>query len=210
MNDETRPKLVAVASDQPASASEIDPANPFANLDALRNPQDYEEFMAGETVTAFAVRTLKEDLFLHVNPDPEYTLLGQYTVLTKNGTYFVYPQFREALGALPRRCNLHVAVDGHGEYFVLLVKQANPGSGQEDNVWYNTARTVAAAATKAWVKVTKFGRDRGWGYVPVQHKMFAPSWPAKPFAELLGAAFPDRVVTSLNHELIQQFKERGA
>lgn len=24
------------------------PANPFANLDALRNPQDYEEFMRGK------------------------------------------------------------------------------------------------------------------------------------------------------------------
>ena len=38
----------------------ITPGNPFANLDALRNPQDYDEFLGGEAVTAFAVRTLKE------------------------------------------------------------------------------------------------------------------------------------------------------
>src|SRR5262249_31835233 len=44
--------------------------------------------------------------------------------------------FRDALGPLPRRCNLHIAVDGHGEYFLLLIKQPNPQ--QDDNVWYHT------------------------------------------------------------------------
>ena len=32
------------------------PSNPFANLDALRNPQDYEEFLGGETTAVFAVQ----------------------------------------------------------------------------------------------------------------------------------------------------------
>jgi len=188
----------------------ITPGNPFANLDALRNPQDYEEFLGGEAVTAFAVRTLKEGMHLRVNPDPKYSLLGVYTIATRRGTYFVYPQFRDALGPLPRRCNLHVAVDGHGVYFLLLVKQPNPGQGQDDNPWYTSARRVAAAAVQEWVKVTKAPGDGGWGYVPVQHKMFEPSWPGKPFEELLYNAFPDMVVNSLNHDLIQQYKERGA
>jgi hypothetical protein len=188
----------------------ITPGNPFANLDALRNPQDYKEFLGGEAVSAFAVRTLKDAIHLRVNPDPAYCLLGQYTVATRLGTYFIYPQFRDALGPLPRRCNLHVAADGHGEYFLLLVKQPNPGAGQDDNVWYTSARRAAAAAMKEWVKITKPPGDGGWGYIPVQHKMFDPTWPTKPFEELLFAAFPDRVITSLDHDLIQQFKERGA
>jgi hypothetical protein len=199
--------------DEPATASaepsEGKPPNPFANLEALRNPQDYEEFLGGETVSTFAVRTLKEAMHLHINPDPKYSLLGQYTVLTRNGTYFVYPQFRDALGPLPRRCNLHIAVDGHGEYFLLLVKQQNPGF--EDNAWYRTARTVAAAATQGWIKVTKpVGTDTGWGYVPIKHKMFEPSWPKKSFEDLLNWAFPDRVITKLDHDLIEQFKKEGS
>jgi hypothetical protein len=212
MSDETtRPKLVSIPADREEPATrQVEPGNPFANLDALRNPQDYQEFLSGEAVSAFAVRTLKEGMFLRVNPDPKYGLLGQYTVATRNGTYFVYPQFRDALGPLPRRCNLHVAVNGHGEYLLLLVKQPNPGQGQEDNAWYTTARAVAAAAMRGWVKVTKPGGDRGWGYVTVQHKMFEPEWPKKPFEDLLNSAFPEHVVTSLNHDLIQQYKERGA
>src|SRR5262249_5782383 len=212
MSEETtRPKLVAISSDQEGQEQiETQSANPFANLDALRNPQDYEEFLGGEAVSAFAVRTLKEAMHLRVNPDPKYSLFNQYVVITRMGTYFVYPQFREALGPLPRRCNLHVAVDGHGEDFVLLVKQPNPGQGQEDKAWNTTAGTVAAAATKEWVKVTKPGGDRGWGHVPIRHKMFDPIWPTKPFEDLLNSAFPDRVITSLNHDLIQQYKVRGA
>jgi hypothetical protein len=182
--------------------------NPFANLDALRNPQDYDEFLGGEVVSQFAVRTLKDSVHLRVNPNPSYTLVGQYTVSTRNGTYFVYPQFRDALGPLPRRCNLHVAVNGHGEYFLLLIKQPNPG--HEDNPWYTTARAVAAAAAQGWVKVTKPpGADGGWGYIPVRHNMFEPTWPEKPFEELLASAFPDRVVNKIDHDLIQQFAERG-
>ena len=188
------------------------PGNPFADLAKLRQPQDYAEFLGGEAVTKLNVRTLKEDMHLRVNPDPNYSLLGQYVIPAQagRGTYFVFPQFRDALGALPRRCNLHIAVDGHGEYFLLQIKQANPGSGQEDNVWYTTARTVAAAATEGWIKVTK-PVGGGWGHIKVKHKMFKPDWPTKPMEELLYSAFPDdHVVNSLSHDLILQFKERGA
>jgi hypothetical protein len=209
-----QPHVKLVEPEQPSAEpreSSTTPPNPFANLDALRNPQDYEEFLNGEVESSFAVRTLKTDMHLRVNPDPKYTLLNQYTVITKNGTYFVYPQFRDALGSLPRRCNLHVAVDGHGSYFLLLVKQANPGSGQDDNKWYQTARMVAAAAMQGWVKVTKpTSVEGGWGYVSVNHNMFEPKWPEKRFEDLLNSAFPDHVITRIDHDLIQQFKERGA
>jgi hypothetical protein len=148
-------------------------------------------------------------MHLRVNPSPEYTLVGQYTVDTKQGCYFIHPRFRDALGPQPRRCNLHIAVNGHGEYFLLRVKQPNPG--QDDNIWYQTARMVAAAAALSWVKVTKpTGADRGWGHIVVQHNMFEPKWPEKPFEELLRSAFPDRVVDRLDHDLIKQFEQCGA
>ncbi len=51
-------------------------------------------------------------MHLRVNPDKNYSLDGQYVVATKQGAYFVAPKFRDALGPMPRRCNLHVAVDG--------------------------------------------------------------------------------------------------
>ena len=31
----------------------VTPPNPFANLDALRNPQDYEDFLGGEVAASF-------------------------------------------------------------------------------------------------------------------------------------------------------------
>ena len=89
------------------------------------------------------------------------------------------------------------------------MKQGNPGSGHEDNVWFTTARSAAAAGTKGWIKITKL-IGGGWGYVKVDHEMFEPVWPKKPFEDLLFAAFPEHVVTSLNHDLIQTYKERGA
>jgi hypothetical protein len=59
---EERPKLVAVSAEPQAdkeAVPQIDPNNPFANLDVLRNPQSYEEFFGAEATTAFAVRTMK-------------------------------------------------------------------------------------------------------------------------------------------------------
>jgi hypothetical protein len=186
------------------------PPDPFANLDALRIAQDFGAFMDGEIVGPLEVRTLKEDLHLRVNPDPEYSLYGHFTVTTKNGTYFIQPQFRGALGALPRKCNLHIACDGHGVYFLLLIKQSNPTDTQQDNLWYRSARETAAAAAKGWVKVTK-PSGGGWGHIPLDgYGLNEPIWPTRTFGELLNAAFPDRVVTSLNHDLIVNFQKFGA
>jgi hypothetical protein len=198
----TRLKVVETPSDDTV-------INPFDDLDALRNAQDYDEFLSSEGSSAFNVRTLKESMHLRVNPDKEYTLEHQYVVSTKQGAFFVPLQFRDALGPLPRRCNLHIAVDGHGEYFLLLIKQPNPG--KDDNKWYQTARMVAAAASSEWVKVTKpTGIDGGWGFIPIRHKMFEPKWPERSFADLLKSAFPDRIVNRLSHDLIQKYKESGA
>ena len=156
MTDTKQPRHIRLVEPE---QTETALSNPFANLDELRNSQDYEEFLGGEVAAAFPVKTLREAMHLRVNPDPVYTLWNQYTVNTKQGAYFVQPKFREALGPLPRRCNLHVAVNGHGEYFLLLIKQPNPR--QDDNVWYTTARTAAAAAMQGWIKITKpTGTDR--------------------------------------------------
>jgi hypothetical protein len=199
-----RPKII-----KPATPSDDTVINPFDDLDALRNAQDYDEFLRSEGSSEINVRTLKESMHLRVNPNPEYTLYNQYVVNTKQGAFFVPLQFRDALGPLPRRCNLHIAVDGHGEYFLLLIKQANPG--KDENKWYQTARTVAAAASSEWVKVTKpTGIEGGWGFIPIRHKMFEPKWPGRSFADLLKSAFPDRIVNRLSHDVIQKYKESGA
>jgi hypothetical protein len=206
-NSKKPTKLKVVGEEEKPTDGQV--VNPFDDLESLRKAQDYDEYMGGETSSAFNVRTLKEGLHLRVNPDPAYTIRNQFTVSTKQGVYYVAQQFRDALGPLPRRCDLHVAVDGHGEYFLLLIKQPNPG--KDENVWYQTARMVAAAAMLSWVKVTKpTGSDYGWGFIPVQHKMFEPKWPTKPFGELLKAAFPDRIVDRLAHDLIKKYEEFGA
>ena len=210
MAKEDKPKLGLVGEEpQESKPDSSDETNPFDDLDALRNAQDYDEFLSSEGSSAFNIRTLKDSIHLRVNPDKNYSLLGHYIVNTKQGAYFVDPKFRDALGPMPRRCNLHLAVDGHGEYFLLLIKQANPG--QDDNKWYETARMVAAAASLEWVKVTKpTGFEGGWGFIPVRHKMFVPKWPDRSFSDILKSAFPDRIVNKLSHDLIQKYKDSGA
>jgi hypothetical protein len=206
--DQTEPKLIT----QPATI--VTPPNPFENLEALRVPQDYEGYLGDEPTSQFAVRTLREAMHLRVCPDPEQSITGVYIVdRGKQGKFFVHPQFRGALGPLPRCCNLHLAVDGYGSYFLLQVKQRNPD--QDENVWYETARMVAAAAMLQWVKVTKAAKDekgeRGWAFYKIKHPMFDPDWSRqKPLKDLLNSAFPDRVVDRLSHDLIREFAERGA
>jgi hypothetical protein len=194
------------SGDKPPTES----TNPFENLDALRCPQDYSAYLGAEPITQYQVRTLREAMHLRVNPDTAYHFESVYVVdRGRSGKFFVYPQFKDALGPLPRRCNLYLAIDGHGTQFLLQVKQANPD--QDENIWYESARTVAAAAMRQWVKVSKpAGEDKGWGYIPIQHKMFEPAWTKKPMKDVLASAFADRVVDSIGHDLIREFEERGA
>ncbi len=208
MAEERKPKIGLVGDESEPKSDETE-TNPFDDLDALRNAQDYDEFLSNEGSSAFNVRTLRESMHLRVNPDPGYSLYGQYVVATKQGIYYVSRKFKDALGPMPRKCNLHVAADGHGEYFLLLIKQPNPG--KDENKWYETARMVASAASQQWVKVTKpTGIEGGWGFIPITHKMFEPKWPERTFNDILKSAFPDRIVNKLSHDLIQKYKESGA
>jgi hypothetical protein len=112
MNDETsRPKLVPVpaeheASEEPAAKETIKSAiNPFANLEALRNPQDYEEFLGGESVSAFAVRTLREGMHLRSIRTPITACMAstpsrRETGLTSYTRNFVKPWVRCRAGAI--------------------------------------------------------------------------------------------------------------
>jgi hypothetical protein len=84
----TPPKVIEAPSDNTV-------INPFDDLDALRNAQDYDEFLSSEGSSGFNVRTLKESMHLRVNADEAYTLYGQYVVTTKQGAFFVPLQFRD-------------------------------------------------------------------------------------------------------------------
>jgi hypothetical protein len=182
--------------------------NPFANLDVLRQSQDYADYMGEAAMVSFPVRRLKEGVHLRVNADPAYRLEGQYVAETKSaGTYFVFPHLRDAIAPLCRRVTIWLAVDGHGIYHLLMTKLPLPG--QDLHEWYRTARVVAEAATQNWIKVTKSPGGEGWSYVPVLHQMFEPRWPDKTLNELLQIAFPDRVVSRIDHDLIKQFEQRG-
>jgi hypothetical protein len=184
------------------------PPDPFADLSKLRVPQDYAEFATGETTAPLSVRTLKKDKHIRINPDPAHHLRGVYLLERDKTTYLVLPEFAEALGDLPRLCDLFVAVDGHGEYFFLQIKRPNPG--QEDNSWYESAAIVAAAAMKGWVKVEKPGGKK-WGYSPTPFNKFDPAWPTKMLKELLAMTFPDdRLIGRWDHDVIKDFEARGA
>jgi hypothetical protein len=188
----------------------IDPNDPFGNLDALRNPQDYAEFLSSEETSTFPLRKLQEGLHLRVNPDPEYTLLKQFIVERSGGTYFVWPGLEKLLGPLPLCCNLHVAVDGHGAYFMLRIRQPNPT--QDEIPWLQTARMVSVNAMKGWVRVTKpigkNGKPDRWGWVEIS-EVFEPKWPVRSMTELLNKTFPDLVINKPDHDVIKNYEQFG-
>ena len=182
-------------------------ADPFADLDALRVPQDCTEYMTGETIAPLPLRTLKKDKHLRINPDPAFHLLGVYLLERNKIEYLVLPQFAAALSDQPRLCDLYVAYDGLDEFFFLKIKRHNPG--QEENPWYESAAFVADAALKGWVKVTKPG-GRQWGYTPLPFNKPEPHSLTRPLKDLLAMTFPDRVVNRHDHDVIKDFEARGA
>jgi hypothetical protein len=189
----------------------IDPNDPFGNLEALRNPQDYAEFLAAEETSTFDLRKLQEGLHLRVNPDPEYMLLKQFLVERAGATYFVWPGLEKLLGPLPLCWNLHVAVDGHGSCFMLRIRQPNPT--QDEMPWLQTARMVSVHAMQGWVRVTKplgkNGKPDRWGWVEIP-EVFAPKWPTRSMTELLNKTFPDLVINKPDHDVIKNFEQFGS
>ena len=154
------------------------------------------------------VRKPNRQDFVRVHPDAAYraTEVGIIELRDEQETYLVS---RAVAGDLEREftlVTLFLAINRQGVLFLWPVKL--PGHDGKHNEWHRSAGEAAHVAMKHWVRVIANMSLGAYETFVAEADLPDPTWPDRPFSEILEIAFRDRLIDRPDHPLIKQL--RGA
>ncbi|MFV8817148.1 hypothetical protein [Haliea sp. E17] len=177
--------------------SEFDPRN-------LTLPQD---FGGGSAVTkallTIPVRKPNRHEFIRVKPGEENRLeVAVLELKEERETYLIAPQLVSTLGDEVSRKVLRVTMNRQGVLTLWPIKL--PGAdGRLDN-WSHSALQAAEIAETRWVRIASNMSLGAYDVYPAAADIPEPEWPDRPLEEILRVAFTGRLVTALDHPVIQR------
>jgi hypothetical protein len=182
-----------------------DPFDPAA----FRLPQDFSVALkAKKALVTMHVTKPKPHWWVRVHPDAGYHLTTYAIEMEQNTLYLLPQSLAEDLisligvGMLKAK-TMYLAVTRRHEPFFWPV----PFQGPEDhpNEWTSSMREAVHMAVSQWVRLVS---NRGMGAYDVYDSEGPdPVWPTQPMQQLLRIAFKDRIISTLDHPIIQQLQQ---
>jgi hypothetical protein len=141
--------------------------------------------------------------YIQVHPDPAYR--DNLAIIDYKVDREIYVVTTEVARELPGEIifvTLYLAVNRQNVPFLWPVRL--PNADGRDLDWYRSAREAAAEAMKGhWTRVTS-NMTAGAYDIFISESSAKPNWPDLTFQELIKIAFKDRLITSLDHPIVQR------
>jgi hypothetical protein len=116
-------------------------------------------------------------------------------------TYVVYPEVAQAISELVRPAILHAAIDRQNTVFLIPVPL--PGdSGVRHPTHESLAQAVEYAKLK-WIRITYNKHNSGYDIYEAEALLPEPDWPSGDIDTFVQTAFRGKIITSLDHPVIQ-------
>jgi hypothetical protein len=179
----------------------FDPAN-------LRLSQDFSAHLGvKKALLTVPVRKPDKAWFVRAHPDEGYRLQTAVLELKEEReTYLVAPALWPDLAAeatfSPRM--LLTATNRQGVLFLWPIRL--PGHDGKLDDWNRSALEAAQLAQEQWVRVTANMPLGAYEVFVATGQHPDPRWPEQPFADLLKAAFKDRLIDSLEHPVLRKLR----
>lgn len=170
------------------------------NLEDFRIPQEgFAEELVEQVLTTVKVDKPAKDQFIRVHPGEEYRM--DMAILEKDGeSYLVANSLRRALREesmlSPRTLVLGVTRDNIP--FIWPLKQ------DRTNTWNASAFKASEEAMVRWVRVRSDRSAQQYNVLAAKNKGNEPVWPKETFHELLEIAFQDKMISDMDHPVLQE------
>ena len=209
--DEAHAKQTARDPHNPAVSDDttpkhVPPATPSAvllDLKALRLPADYgATFGVRKLLTTVPVGKPKRETFFRTHPSDEMVfpamLLDQKEA---RESYLVMPGVAQEISVLVRPVQLHAAIDRQNNVFLIPVPL--PGETGLRNPWHESLAQAVERAKSHWLRLIANMLLGGYDIYVAEGALPDPEWPAHDIESLVAVAFRGKVITSLDHPLVQ-------
>ena len=175
--------------------------SPFSSL---RLKQNFGETLGVKKVlTTVPVGRPSKDRFFRTHPSPSWVFPAWILENKASGeTYLVSAEVASALGDQVRPVELHAAIDRQNNPFLIPIPL--PGPNGVRNRWHESLAQAVERAKSVWLRISANKDLGGYDIYEATAKLPDPVWPDTTMDELLEVAFKGRIITSLDHPIVQE------
>jgi hypothetical protein len=193
-------------SDGPAPAT-VDPYD----LEALRELPDYG-FDSKRDILEIAARRPKPDEYIRTHPDPAFIVPNavllehndgeetrQYWVAKQIWPELQFPELKPSV----RYVRLITTVNRRGVPFLWPARLLSESS-RSGAMWYRSALAAAEQAQRYWLRMVGNRAAGAYEIFKAMGDLGEPVWPDLALRDMIGMAFRDTTITTMEHPAIRQ------
>ena len=176
------------------------------DLEKLRiSPEMMEGTAVRKLLTAVPVRKPNGQDFVRCRLEPQYReTLALIELREERETYVIDLNAVPDLRGEVFFATCFTAITRGGTLFLWPVKR--PATDGKTLEWHTSAAMAAQYAMKGWIRIKSDMSAGAYVVYEAAGNIPDPEWPDLTFKEIVGLAFKDRVVSSLDHPLVKRLR----
>ena len=184
-----------------ADTGQTQTSSPFSSL---RLTQNFGETLGVKKVlTTVPVGKPPKDRFFRAHTSPSWVFPTWILENKTTGeTYLASAQVASVLGDLVRAVELHAAIDRQNNVFFIPIPLPRPNGVR--NPWHESLAQAVGRSKSVWVRISANKELGGYDIFEATAKLPDPVWPDISIDELLEVAFKGRIMTSVDHPIVQE------
>ncbi len=178
------------------------------DLNTLRLPANYGATLGvKKLLTNIPVTKPKKAQFFRVHAADDMTFNAMILEQKESReTYVVLPDVAQHLSELVRPVQIHAAIDRQNN--VLLIPVPLPGEDGTRNPWHESLAQAVDLAKSKWLRISANMHTGGYDVFQAEASLPDPEWPEHTMDDLIQVAFRGKIITSLEHAVVQSLLGR--
>ncbi len=173
------------------------------DLKSLRLPANYGATLGvKKLLTNVLVGKPKKPQFFRTHASDDMTFPAMILENKESReAYVVVPEVAQEVSELVRPVMLHAAIDRQNN--VSLIPVPLPGEDGTRNPWHESLAQAVEHAKLKWIRITANMHAGGYDVYEAEGELTEPEWPAHDIDALVQVAFRGKIITSLDHPVVQ-------
>lgn len=196
------PNIVETPVQVPAAPA-VDTTPTGFDLAALRLPTNYGATLGvKKLMNIVTVGRTKKPVFFRTHAAEDMTVNVMLLELKDTReTYVVMPNVALELSDLVRPVQLYTVIDRQNN--ISLIPVPLPGEDGTRNQWHESLAQAVELAKEKWLRISANMAVGGYDVYVAEGKLPEPEWPSHTINEIVQVAFRGKIITSLDHPVVQ-------
>ena len=178
------------------------------DLKSLRLPANYGATLGvRKLLTSVQVGRPKKSNFFRTHKSDDMTFPAMVLENKEaHESYVVVPEVAQEISELVRPVMLHAAIDRQNNAFLIPVPL--PGEDGTRNQWHESLAQAVEHAKLKWIRITANMHNGGYDVYEAEGELPEPEWPSHTIEVTVEVAFRGKIITSLDHPVVQSLLGR--